>query len=154
MGWEKALIHDHPKAELDSASNLGGFPSHYISQCCCLIVVSVDVGEGSLQEPRTWTSSLPSFSWIIHPSLPHIARGSPSQMLNHDSRKELSFPPTPWSQFREWWDSNYDKYWELYLWSADSALSALAFAGRQGRGNWYLHIWCRHWIQFITYHMK
>lgn len=100
-----------------------------------IIVVSVDVGEGSLQEPGTWPSSLPAFPWIIHPSLPHIARVSPGQMLRHDSRKELSFSPTPWSQLREWSDPNGDKYWELYLWSADSALSALAFAGSQGKGN-------------------
>lgn len=109
------------------------FPLHI--PMLSLLLPSVDVVEGSLQEPGTWTSSLPAFPWIIHPSLPHIARVTSRQMLRHDCRKELSFSPTPWSQFREWSDPSGDKCWELYLWCADSALSALAFGGRQGKGN-------------------
>lgn len=98
-----------------------------------IIVVSVDVGKRSFQEPGTWPFSLPAFPWTIHPSLPNLARVSPSQMVRNDSKKEFPSSPTPWSQLREWSDPNGDKYWELYLWSADSALSALAFAGRQGK---------------------
>lgn len=47
-----------------------------------------------------------------------------------------------------------DKPLELYLWSAGSASSALAFAGRQGKENSYLPIQSGHWAKFITFHMR
>lgn len=74
------------------------------------------------------------------PPSPPIARVSPSQMHRHDSRKELLFSSTPWSQLREWSDPKRDKLWEPYLWSAGSVPSTLAFAGRQEKGNSYLKI--------------